>query len=94
MLSGASFADDVTLLVRGTPINISNIKEILLDFKKLSGLETNYNKTSILTLNCPALSQQIIKDIGYTPVTQATILGFQVSTVSDMNVFNHDKIIL
>ena len=60
----------------------------------MSGLETNYEKTSILTLNCPALTEQVIKDIGYTPVTQATILGFQVSTVSDMNVLNHDKIIL
>ena len=89
-LSDASFADNVTLLVHGMPINISNIKEILLDFKKLSGLETNYEKTSILTLNCPALSQ-IIKDIGYTPVTQATILCFQVSTVADMNVLNHDR---
>ena len=28
-LSDASFADDVTLLVCGTPINISNTKEIL-----------------------------------------------------------------
>ena len=93
-LSDASFADNVTLLVRGTPINISNIKEILLDFKKLSGLETNYEKTSILTLNCPALSPQIITDIGYTPVTQATILGFQVSTVSDMNVLNYDSLAL
>ena len=65
-----------------------------MDFKKLTGLETNYEKTSIITLNYPAFSQQIIKDIGYTPVTQATILGFQVSTVSDMNVLNHDKIIL
>ena len=63
-LSDASFADNVTLLIRETPINISNIKEILLDFKKLSGLETNYEKTSILTLNCPALSAQIIIDIG------------------------------
>ena len=76
------------------PINISNIKEILIDFKKLSGLETNYEKTSILTLNCPALPPQIILDIGYTPVTQATILGFQVSTVSNMNVLNYDKIVL
>ena len=82
------------LLVRGMPENIIHIKEILLDFKKLSGLETNYEKTSILTLNCPALTEQVIKDIGYTPVMQATILGFQVSTVSDMNTLNHDKIIL
>ena len=49
---------------------------------------------SILTLNCPALTEQVINDIGYTPVTQATILGFQVSTVSVMNTSNHDKIIL
>ena len=35
-LSDGSFADDVTLLVRGRPINISNIKEVLLDFKKLA----------------------------------------------------------
>ena len=41
LLSDTSFADDVTLLVRGTPISILNIKEILLEFKKLSGLETN-----------------------------------------------------
>ena len=93
-LSDASFADDVTLLVRGKPINISNIQDILLDFKKLSGLETKYKKTSILTLNCPALSPQIIIDIGYTPVTQAAILCFQVSTVANMNVLNCDKIIL
>ena len=32
-LSDASFADDVMLLVHGTPENIINIKEILLDFK-------------------------------------------------------------
>ena len=32
-LSNASFANDVTLLVRGTPENIINIKEIFLDFK-------------------------------------------------------------
>ena len=31
-LSDASFADNVTLLVHGTPENIINIKEILLDF--------------------------------------------------------------
>ena len=48
----------------------------------------------ILILNCPTLSQQIIKDIGYTPVTQATILGFQFSTLSDMNILNHDQIVL
>ena len=33
LLSDASFADNVTLLVHGTPENIINIKEILLDFK-------------------------------------------------------------
>ena len=27
----------------------------------------NTEKTTVLALNCPALSQQIIKDIGYTP---------------------------
>ena len=58
-LSGASFADDVTLLIRGTPENIINVKQILLNFKKLSGLETNTEKTIVLTLNCPALSQNI-----------------------------------
>ena len=94
MLSDASFADDVTLLVCGMPVNISNIKEILLDFKKLLGLKTNYEKTSILTLNCPALLHQIITDTGYTPVTQASILGFQVSTVANLDVLNYDKIIL
>ena len=92
-LSDASFADDVTLLIRGTPRNISNIKDILRDFKNLSGLETNYEKTSILTLNCPTLPPHIISEIGYTPVTQATILGFKVSTVSDMNVLNFERIV-
>ena len=94
MLSDACFTDDIKLLICGTPKNIIDVKQILLDFKKLTGLETNTQKTTVLALNCPALLQQIIKDIGYQPVAQATILGFQVSTVSDMNTLNYNKIVL
>ena len=40
-LSDSSFADDVTILLKGTADNIAKAKLILDDFKKLSGLEIN-----------------------------------------------------
>ena len=47
----SSYADDVFILVNSEPENIFNIKTVLDEFGKLSGLIINVQKTQILPLN-------------------------------------------
>ena len=47
----SSYADDVSILVNGDPENIVNVKTILDNFGKLSGLIINVEKTQVLPIN-------------------------------------------
>ena len=47
----SSYADDVSILVNSEPENILNVKNILDDFGKLSGLIINVEKTQVLPIN-------------------------------------------
>ena len=47
-ISDSSYADDVSILVNGELENILNVKNILDDFGKLSGLIINIEKTQVL----------------------------------------------
>ena len=51
-ISDSSYADDVSILVNGRSENILNVKNILDDFGKLSGLIINVEKNSSVTHKC------------------------------------------
>ena len=78
-ISDSSFADDVTILLKGTAENIANAKLILDDFKKLSGLEINAEKTQILPINCPDSLELDISHLDFKVILSMTILGYIVS---------------
>ena len=49
-VNNSSYADDVSILVNGEPENLVNVKTILDNFGKLSGLIINVEKTQVLPI--------------------------------------------
>ena len=49
-VNDSSYADEVSIRVNGDPENIVNVKTILDNFGKLSGLIINVEKTQVLPI--------------------------------------------
>jgi hypothetical protein len=73
-----SFADDAnnfTVLSYGS---LSRLKVILTDFKKLSGLSCNVEKTCVMRIgNLNGEIEREILDLGFTFVDNMTLLGLK-----------------
>ena len=49
-VNNSSYADDVSILINGEPENLGNVKTILDNFGKLSGLIIKVEKTQVLPI--------------------------------------------
>ena len=49
-VNNSSYDDDVSILINGEPENLVNVKTILDNFGKLSGLIINVEKTQVLPI--------------------------------------------
>jgi len=80
-----AFADDANLLTNLNRDSLHRVKMILEIFGRLSGLECNVEKTTVMCINSNA--PDFVKDLGFTAVNSVTILGLEIEGVS--GVFNN-----
>ncbi len=86
--------DDVSILVNGEPENIINVKTILDNFSKLSGLVINVEKTQVLPINVTQDFAENITVTGFSIVNTLTILGLDICENFDLEESNFNKIIV
>ena len=93
-ITDSSYADDVSILVDGEPENIINVKTILDNFSKLSGLVINVEKTQVLPINVTQDFAENIAVTGFSIVNTLTILGLDICENFDLEESNFNKIIV
>ena len=93
-ISDSSYADDVSILVNGEPENILNVKNILDDFGKLSGLKINVEKTQVLPINVSPNFAGNIAGTGFSIVKNLTILGLDISENFHLEETNFNKLMV
>ena len=93
-ISDSSYADDVSLLVNGKPENIVNVKNILDEFGKLSGLMINVEKTQILPINVSPNFAEYIAETGFSIVKKLTILGLDITENFHSEETNFNKLMV
>jgi len=72
----SAFADDTTAGLLRTAENLSTVKQVLIDFGKMSGLETNVEKTTLMPIgNLDEQVPQDILDLGFEVVNEIKCLG-------------------
>ncbi len=75
-----AFADDTTAGLLREANNLNYVKQVLLDFGAVSGLETNVDKTTVMPIgNLNAPVEQEIIDLGFAMCTEMKILGITVN---------------
>ena len=75
-------------IVNGDPENIINVKTILDNFGKLSGLIINAEKTQVLPINVTQDFAENIAETGFSIVKNLTILGLDISENFEETNFN------
>jgi hypothetical protein len=90
----SAFADDTSGVLARQAQNLQMVKNILIDFGRISGLETNIEKTTIMPIgNLHEPIPQEIVDLGFTVVTEQKSLGLTINnTASNLNQYFDDKI--
>jgi hypothetical protein len=74
-----AYADDANTLVKMDTQTLTTLRVILDDFGKLSGLECNVEKTTLLQVGDDSQISQEIADIGFSIVDTVTILGLKIT---------------
>jgi hypothetical protein len=87
-----AFADDANMLVKLSYTSLSLIKQILQDFGKLSGLECNVEKTTILPIGPPSVIDPRISELGFQITQSVTILGLTVRCYNGSLEDNFERI--
>jgi hypothetical protein len=84
-----AFADDTTGAFKRDVENLSRVKNVLLEFGVISGLETNVEKTSLMPVGCldEPIEQEII-DLGFEIVDSIKCLGLVINNKAD-GLTNH-----
>ena len=77
-VNDSSYADEVSIRVNGDPENIVNVKTILDNFGKLSGLIINVEKTQVLPINVTPAFAENIAETGFCIMKNLTILGLDI----------------
>ena len=93
-INDSSYADDVSILVDSEPENIINVKTILDNFGKLSGLIINVEKTQVLPINVTQDFAENIAKTGFSIVKNLTILGLDISENFDLEETNFNKLMV
>ena len=79
------FADDNTVATLFEIESLRKLKEILLSFRVLSGLSTNYEKTAIMRIgNLEGPVPEEIMALGFTITNNIKLLGFYISNEGNM----------
>ena len=81
-------------IVNGDPENIINVKTILDNFGKLSGLIINAEKTQVLPINVTQDFAENIAETGFSIVKNLTILGVDISENFDLEETNFNKLMV
>ena len=69
-------------------VDLVFLNTMLDNFKKLSGLEINAEKTLILPINCLDTLKLDISHLGFKFISSMPILGYQVSDYQNMSEIN------
>ena len=80
-----SFADDNTVATMFEIESLKRLKNILLSFREISGLSTNYKKTAIMRIG--NLEGPVPKEIlaqGFNITNNIKLLGFHISNKENM----------
>jgi hypothetical protein len=89
-----AFADDTSGFFARQAQNLLMVKNILIEFGRISGLETNIEKTTIMPIGNlhEPVSQEII-ELGFAVVTEQKTLGLTINnTASNLNRYFDTKI--
>jgi hypothetical protein len=73
-----AYADDANTLLKLVVSTLSRLRKVLDDFGKLSGLECNVDKTTLLQVGTDTPIPQGIPDLGFSIVEKVTILGLNI----------------
>jgi hypothetical protein len=77
------FADDTSVATLFCPESLKNLKTILVDFSKFSGLKCNMEKTSIMQIGHVGPVPDTILNLGFSISTVTKILGMNISNDPD-----------
>jgi len=84
-----AFADDSNAGLYRSAENLARVKNILMDFGDISGLETNVEKKTLMPIGgLDAGIPQEILDLGYAIVNEYKCLGFQINNRTE-NLTRH-----
>jgi len=85
------FADDTSLTTVNDRANLSRVKNILMDFEKISGLKCNVEKTNLMPINGQV--DEDTRALGFKIVDKVTLLGIEIDrdlaffeTVHDLTI--------
>jgi hypothetical protein len=87
-----AFADDTTVATLAEFNSLKNLKQILEDFAKFSGLNCNVEKTTITLIGNIAPPTQEILDLGFKFVDKFTLLGLEISNNLEDSLMCFEKI--
>jgi hypothetical protein len=89
-----AFADDANVLTLCDYGSLARLKTVLSEFEKISGLECNVEKTSILYIGPENLPEMLkIQELGFAVSNKLTCLGFEIDNV-DLNMTNNFDIVI
>jgi hypothetical protein len=74
------FADDTTVLTMADQESLGELKKILTDFERISGLKCNFEKTNVMLVGPELREIGFITDLGYNIVNEINLLGFVINT--------------
>jgi hypothetical protein len=78
------YADDFTMSIIPTPENFYLFRSIMDEFFELSGLSTNYNKTTVMFSSQPSQEcMDAVKNIGLKITATTCVLGFKFDAQLD-----------
>ncbi len=80
----SAYADDANMLVQLEYQTLLRIKNILVEFGHLSGLECNVDKTTLMVIGNPMLIDERIRELGFKFVENTTILGLTINSTADL----------
>ncbi len=87
-----AFADDTTVATKAEYNSLKNLKQILEDFAKFSGLNCNVEKMTITLIGNIAPPTQEILDLGFKFVDKFTLRGLEISNNLEDSLMCFEKI--
>ncbi len=89
-----SFADDSSNLILLDLASLSQLKNILSDFRTLSGLSCNLEKSFVMRIgNLNGEISNKILELGFTFSDRITLLGFTLQIYGDTSAANFEKVL-